>query len=768
MSRAESLLDEQNAEGVLATLLSADDDERREMLGELGWIVKGRSSTKVDFLAPILVRALAHDDTEVAATAAGLLARLVHDSWEHYAEHCIEAQVRNLLVRSLDRKHQGIRGGVARTMLAHALREGDLELARAPFTHAATKVRRAAASGLQACVDGRLSLAPITADLVGFLVGADKKVARGILAALASWVSDSAPTPEHVAAVEALRDQLVASSVAAAAVLEACESFLASAPKTSELDEHIEALRTGFFSMERTTAIDAIEELFTKGGVDFDPARDAITIALTDEEEDVRRRAGRTLTTMAVAAGRVPHTLRHPDPLVREQAADAMGFLLYGKPGPDGAREVLEELEHDPVQAVRMMAAESLARLREYEEMMAPFRATPSVSETSATTAPPETAEPTPELSPPPSPPGPTILRTIAEAASEVGSLLSKFDRMGESDEDWERVGVLQATVRSAAGQLPEVYGSMHAVLRRWRSSESVSLTSDWYELERVATELIADDQDMPYLPPAPEPPVQQAPTPPPEPPLPAVAGVKLVFTGKFSTGTRDELADFARAALAIVQRSVGKTTDYLVVGARPGKSALAKAEEHGVSVVSEQQLRDGIDNALGSMESYVADLRAACWDISYYSNEADGLVGTFRDRFGKVRNTRTALVRYARKSAAVKKYISSSIESARSAHPSYKLLAPKKPERGWLGDERDYLIARRTSLQRWNERKQEYDTVSGHQLFELLSLRLDDLDAISVHSSQEHDSVVALHFIGGRDRTTGELAGIVLQRVWT
>jgi hypothetical protein len=242
----------------------------------------------------------------------------------------------------------------------------------------------------------------------------------------------------------------------------------------------------------------------------------------------------------------------------------------------------------------------------------------------------------------------------------------------------------------------------------------------------------------------------------------------KVVLTGTMKTDTRAVLEDLARAGLVKVQGSVGKTTDYLVVGERPGASSVQKAQSFGIHILKEIEFLHAIANSITSLPTYVAALQERGFDISYYSNEGDGIVGVFDEDFpARVKHTATALLGYARRSELVAKCIS--VEPARRQEKGFKLLDPQNPERGWLKSEVSmFVFGRQASIQRWNKRKDEWDKIPASALLTLLERRITDLSVLAVHSSPETESVVAVHVIGGKDRTTGRLVGLVIQRVWT
>ncbi|MEO5628041.1 MAG: NAD-dependent DNA ligase LigA [Candidatus Saccharimonadales bacterium] len=67
--------------------------------------------------------------------------------------------------------------------------------------------------------------------------------------------------------------------------------------------------------------------------------------------------------------------------------------------------------------------------------------------------------------------------------------------------------------------------------------------------------------------------------------------GKSFVITGSMVTMSRDEAADKIRLLGGTFQSSVGKETDYLVVGGNVGASKLAKAAKLGTKQISEQDL---------------------------------------------------------------------------------------------------------------------------------------------------------------------------------
>lgn len=69
------------------------------------------------------------------------------------------------------------------------------------------------------------------------------------------------------------------------------------------------------------------------------------------------------------------------------------------------------------------------------------------------------------------------------------------------------------------------------------------------------------------------------------------LSGKSFVVTGTLENMGRDEVAEKVRALGGTFQSSVGKETDYLVVGANVGESKLAKARKLGTKQISEDEL---------------------------------------------------------------------------------------------------------------------------------------------------------------------------------
>lgn len=73
--------------------------------------------------------------------------------------------------------------------------------------------------------------------------------------------------------------------------------------------------------------------------------------------------------------------------------------------------------------------------------------------------------------------------------------------------------------------------------------------------------------------------------------------GKNFVITGTLESMSRDEAAERIRSLGGTFQSSVGKDTDYLVVGAKVGASKLKKAQDYGTKIVTEKELMEIISS---------------------------------------------------------------------------------------------------------------------------------------------------------------------------
>ncbi|KZX78293.1 hypothetical protein A3715_10520 [Oleiphilus sp. HI0009] len=68
-----------------------------------------------------------------------------------------------------------------------------------------------------------------------------------------------------------------------------------------------------------------------------------------------------------------------------------------------------------------------------------------------------------------------------------------------------------------------------------------------------------------------------------------AIAGMNVVFTGKMTQGSRDDMKAQAESLGATCQSSVNKKTNLLIIGEKVGKAKLDKATSLGVKIIEEE-----------------------------------------------------------------------------------------------------------------------------------------------------------------------------------
>jgi DNA ligase (NAD+) len=76
------------------------------------------------------------------------------------------------------------------------------------------------------------------------------------------------------------------------------------------------------------------------------------------------------------------------------------------------------------------------------------------------------------------------------------------------------------------------------------------------------------------------------------------LSGQNFVVTGSLTSMSRDEAAERIRSLGGTFQSSVGKDTDFLVVGANVGASKLAKAAKLGTKQIDEDGLLKILESA--------------------------------------------------------------------------------------------------------------------------------------------------------------------------
>jgi hypothetical protein len=180
------------------------------------------------------------------------------------------------------------------------------------------------------------------------------------------------------------------------------------------------------------------------------------------------------------------------------------------------------------------------------------------------------------------------------------------------------------------------------------------------------------------------------------------------------------------------------------------------------------------------SLPAWLQDLSARTFDLTWKGNEGgQGLVQTFRRPLAGTSDVRTALLDHAREDATLAQLIREQaaawLEDCDGDAPVARRLVPDDPARGWVEDLELDTIATNISgaTGAWLDAGTPHarlvwrSELPGSEILSVVRTLVEQPAIVAVHSQPE-DSVVALHLIGGIDRSSGDLVGFVLSRVWT
>gem|GEM_PF-6568157 len=681
------------------------------------------------YLLPIFVKGARSDSPEVIEGAVYGLARFATERWQDYESESLPG-TQAVLIKLLERKHKGIRGAAAQALMATALHTGRLEVADHPLQHASGKLRASAIGSLLRCREAGVDIGPLVPLLIGKIPRADKNEKKAIVRVLKDWIVESRPTEQHFGTLKRARELLQTKDDGLCAQLASeIASFLDTHSCGNDIDLLFEQLMSDS-EAERRVATKQMHPLFDKLVVVPEDVASKLAIALEHEDAQVREDIARIVSNAEWRRGKPMSLLMHPDEAVRKGV--------------------------DTIESIRNLSTQVIAPWIEKINEAIEKRRKQNAAEDVTIAAPSPPAKADSKRS---------AQASIVYATKEVGSLLSKFDRMGSSKEDENRIDECVRMVVAAIQVLPNQWKKRHPVLAQW-DKKTGSIYMDWYNLQEAGHALMLEPSVAFDWPPE----LEKKPSiePEPKPQLVSLSGKKLAFSGRFSRSKAD-LEVLATFVLADVLKSVTKSCNVLVVGQKPGGRALKKAKEQGILIVSERDFLASLEEAMPPMETFTKALWARKWDISYYGNESDGLCGSFCVPWPKgIKRTKSSLIQVARKDELVRKYLDSGWEEARNPESKMKPLDKNQPGFGWLRAEKERDVRRNIVVKCWNKQRQKPDRISSALLWEMLKYRIDDLDVLAIHSSREIESVVAIHLIGGRDRITGELTGIVLQRVWT
>ena len=179
-------------------------------------------------------------------------------------------------------------------------------------------------------------------------------------------------------------------------------------------------------------------------------------------------------------------------------------------------------------------------------------------------------------------------------------------------------------------------------------------------------------------------------------------------------------------------------------------------------------------------LRAWLADLRERGIDLSWAGSESGpGLLHEFTRPLRSDKDIQAALLDHARENTQITELIRESaevwIEDGGEEVEEEGRLVPEDPTRGWIETlELDAIVDNlHGSTGAWLDRATPHARTSwsyelpGAAVLGALRRTLDQPTIVALHSSPR-ESVLAVHLIGGIDRTSGELVGFALQRVWT
>jgi hypothetical protein len=281
------------------------------------------------------------------------------------------------------------------------------------------------------------------------------------------------------------------------------------------------------------------------------------------------------------------------------------------------------------------------------------------------------------------------------------------------------------------------------AVAALWREG-SLYLAGD--RIERVRGEaveqLVAGDEQPPGV-----------------PAMPSLRWVKL----------EPELGERYLAVATTTAAAPSRGLLARLLGKARAEAELAKLT---VDVVDEPEPAD--------LPSWLAALLERKVDITWTGNESGGgFVHAIRRPLAPGEQVRDALLDHAREDAELaglmREHVESWIEDSREQADEAGRLVADDPTRGWIEDlEFDAIAANvEASAGAWLDAYSSTARpvwrlhIPGPGILAALRRYVDRPAIVAVHSAPR-EAVLAVHLIGGVDRSSGELVGFALQRVWT
>jgi len=256
--------------------------------------------------------------------------------------------------------------------------------------------------------------------------------------------------------------------------------------------------------------------------------------------------------------------------------------------------------------------------------------------------------------------------------------------------------------------------------------------------------------------------------------------GMRYVVTSSAGT-TRDESARIITRRFAASSRPTGESES-------PGTLAealiLAQLADAGNSrpevavLVIDVSTRQDPDSLVGWLDM----LQVRGIDLSWRGNEAGpGLLHTFTRARKLGQDVRAALLQHARGdtvvTAQIAEHASGWLAELAGAAPLGGQFLPGEPQHGyWHAVDLGHLAAgSRGSAGAWidastvNARLAHLHHLPSVSVVAQLHACVDEPAAVCITSQPDPDSaVLACHIVGGMDRSSGEVVGFVLARIWT
>lgn len=219
-------------------------------------------------------------------------------------------------------------------------------------------------------------------------------------------------------------------------------------------------------------------------------------------------------------------------------------------------------------------------------------------------------------------------------------------------------------------------------------------------------------------------------------------------------------LSEYAESNWGEISKTLDDNVNFYVTN-----NPSFKSELNNLEILSINDFLNLTDFNPESFPKFIDALFNENFDISTYSNEGDGLLGSFSFE-SKTENLKQALLEFAKQSKDVEKIIASSNNryskfDLESKKDSYKKLFREEDKKGWYQFINTENFA--WDIRAFNE---EY-LASGKSIFDTFSKFVNKIAVLEIHDEQIEESVDTIHICGGLDENN-YLIGFILHRVWT